>query len=96
MASGVNPTKEAGTSNLAPRLQQMLDGWRKVDPAPTKMLPVEADVPEELARIGRDPNASPLEKAVGDTSLYAFYYLLRTGECTVKGTRDETKQTVQF
>jgi hypothetical protein len=33
---------------------------------------------------------------VGDLSLIAFYYLLRIGEYTVKGKRNNTKQTVQF
>jgi hypothetical protein len=33
---------------------------------------------------------------IGDLSLIAFYYLLRIGEYTVKGKRNNTKQTVQF
>jgi hypothetical protein len=37
-----------------------------------------------------------LDRAVGDLTLVAFYYLLRIGEYTIKGNRNETKQTVQF
>lgn len=74
----------------------MLDGWRKEDPQVQKKLPVEADVPEYLATVGRQATASELDKAVGDLSLIAFYYLLRIGEYTGKPSRNETKQTEQF
>ena len=37
-----------------------------------------------------------LDQAIGDLTLIAFYYLLRIGEYTIKGTRNKTKQTVQF
>jgi len=74
----------------------MFDGWRKEDPPTEKKLPVEADVPEFLADIGRQAHATPLQKAVGDLALIAFYYLLRIGEYTGKPSRNETKQTEQF
>ena len=73
----------------------MLDGWRKEDPPTTKQLPVEADVPELLAERGRTGD-SEVDRAIGDLTLIAFYYLLRIGEYTIKGKRNETKQTVQF
>ncbi len=81
---------------MIPRLQQTLDGWRKEDPATTKQLPVEADVPEFLVMIRRQEGAMALEQAVGDLAMIAFYYLLRIGEYTIKGKREDTKQTVQF
>ena len=96
LACGTNPTKMTGSERLLPRLSQILDGWRKEDPPTTKQLPVEADVPELLAETGRDGNATESERAIGDLTLIAFYYLLRIGEYTVKGTRNKTKQTVQF
>jgi hypothetical protein len=97
LAVGVNPTKVLGGDNkLLPRLSQTLDGWRKSDPPPTKNLPVEADIPEYLCHLGLAKNASPLDKAVGDLAVIAFYYLLRVGEYTIKGTRNSSKQTVQF
>jgi hypothetical protein len=96
LACNANPTKLDGTDKLLPRLGQMLDGWRKTDGPVLKKLPVEADIPEYLVQLGLHPAASPHEQVVGDLALIAFYYLLRIGEYTVKGTRNETKQTQQF
>ena len=96
LAVGHNPTKLAGSDKLIPRLAQTLDGWRKGDPPTAKKLPVEADVPEYLCKSGNTLGASPLDAAVGDLTLIAFYYLLRVGEYTCKGTRNSSKQTVQF
>ncbi len=53
-------------------------------------------VPELLAERRRRPFAMEGDRAVGDLTLIAFYYLLRIGEYTIKGIRNETKQTVQF
>ena len=36
------------------------------------------------------------QRATTDLTMVAFYYLLRVGEYTVKGSRNNTKQTVQF
>ena len=74
----------------------MLDGWKKADPLSQKKLPVEVDIPEYLANLGRQVNATPLQQAVGDLCIIAFYYLLRVGEYTGKPTRNNTKQTQQF
>ncbi len=60
------------------------------------MLPVEADVLELIVKWGQMKGASPLLAAVGDWCLIAFYFLLHIGEYTTKGTRNESKQTVQF
>ncbi len=40
--------------------------------------------------------ATELDRAIGDLTLIAIYYLLWIGKYTVKGARNETKQTVQF
>ena len=85
-----------GSVKLLPRLQQTYDGWRKEDPPTSKMLPVESDVPEWLVAGGTRHGATELDRAVGDLAMVAFYYLLRVGEYTIKGTRNETKQTIQF
>ena len=61
-----------------------------------KKLLVEADVPEFLAGLGRAADASTLVTEIGDYALIAFYYLLRLGEYTTKGSHNEMKQTVQF
>ena len=49
-----------------------------------------------LADLGRAAGASTLVTAIGDYAIIAFYYLLRVGEYATKGSRNETKQTVQF
>lgn len=94
--TGLNPTKEDNGQRLLFPIRQMMDGWRKEDPPTEKKLPVEVDVPEFLADMGRQASASPLQQAVGDLALIAFYYLLRVGEYTGKPSRNETKQTEQF
>jgi hypothetical protein len=85
-----------GSNKLLPRLSQIYNGWRKEDPPTTKQLPVEADVPKLLVECRLISTATSLDRAIGDLSLIAFYYLLRIGEYTVKGNRNNTKQTVQF
>ena len=100
---GVNPTKLEGTEKFTPRLGQMIEGWRKSDLGVKKKLPVEVDVPEQMARMGRVACALDMVKAVGDLALIAFYFLLRVGEYTVRGCAgrrsavvDYSKQTEQF
>ena len=78
------------------RIQEMLDGFAKEDPPTMKKLPVEVDVPELLGEMSRRDGASELDKAVADSVLIAFYYLLRVEEYTVKGKRNNSKQTQQF
>jgi hypothetical protein len=96
LATNTNPTKIVGSDKLLPRLQQMLDGFRKADPPTTKQLPVEADVPEFLVQLGLYPEARKLDRALGNLTMIAFYYLLRIGEYTTKGTRNNSKQTEEF
>jgi hypothetical protein len=91
-----NPTKFIGSDKFLPALQVMIDGFAKEDPPTHKMLPVESDVPELLVEMGYSKSGTAHTRAVGDLSLIAFYYLLRIGEYTVKGKRNNTKQTVQF
>jgi hypothetical protein len=78
LATNTNPTKIVGSNKLLPRLQQMLDGFRKADPPTTKQLPVEVDVPEILVTFGREPKARELDHAIGDLTMIAFYFLLST------------------
>jgi len=96
LARNVNPTKVMGSDKFLPAIQVVLDGYSKTDPPTNKKLPVEADVPELLINLGYGKNWNPHSQAIGDLSLIAFYYLLRIGEHTIKGTRNNTKQTVQF
>jgi hypothetical protein len=74
----------------------MLDGFRKADPPTTNQLPVEADVPEFLVKRGLSPEAHELDRAIGDLTMIAFYYLLCIGEYTTKGTCNNSKQMEEF
>jgi len=74
----------------------MLDGFRKVDPPTTKQLPVEVDVWDFLFQLELSPEACELDWAIGDLTMIAFYYLLRIGEYTTKGTRNNSKQTEEL
>jgi len=93
--TGVNPTKNDGSKDLIYPLQVMMSGFKKEDPATVKKLPVEVDIPEYLARLGRHARSSARDQAIGDLSLIGFYYLLRSAEYTKNRSRDE-KQTVEF
>ncbi len=95
LACDSNPTKVTGSERFLPHLQIMLDGYRKVDPPTKKMLPVQADVPELLVQTAYKFGSSERDKATADLTMIAFYYLLCIGEYTVKGTRNNSKQTVQ-
>ena len=96
MDTNTNPTKLVGSEQFIICIQELLDGYRIADPPTEKKLPIEADVPELLFKLGYGPSGTTLGKAIGDLTLIAFYYLLRVGEYTVKGTRNESKRTVQF
>ena len=96
MDTNINPIKLMGSEQFIICIQELLEGYRSADPPTEKKLPIEADVPELLFELGYGPTGTTLGKAVGDLTLIVFYYLLRVGEYTVKGTRNESKQTVQF
>jgi hypothetical protein len=74
----------------------MLNGCSKQDLPTQKMLSVKADVPALLVENGYGKGGMTHAKAIGDLALIAFYYLLQIGKYTVKGKRNNTKQTVQF
>ena len=65
MAYEGNPTKPQGEKILVPRLAQMMEGWKKEDPATKKKLPVGIDVPEFLAGLGMEKDSIEMVKAVG-------------------------------
>jgi hypothetical protein len=96
LACKLNPTKIVGSKRLLPRLQIMLDGYRKVDPPTQKKLPVQSDVLKLLVTMAYQPGIAKVQRATADLTMIAFYYLLQVGEYMVKGVRNNTKQTVQF
>jgi hypothetical protein len=96
LACNSNPTKVTGLEHFLPRLQIMLDGYRKVDPPTKKMLPIQADVPELLVKMAYKFGSSEWDKATTDLMMIAFYYLFCIGKYMVKGTWNTSKQTVHF
>jgi hypothetical protein len=96
MATETEPLKLPGKTSWLPEIIMMLEGWAREDGPVEKKMPVESDVPEFLVKCGLEEGASEKVKAVGDLALIAFYFLLRIGEYTSKGTRNESKRTVQF
>ena len=89
-----NPLKADG--KLLHPLQQILDGFKKWDKPTNKKLPVEVDVVELLCIMGHMGYATTKDAVLGDWALIAFYDLLHIGEYTQKGSRNESKQTVEF
>jgi hypothetical protein len=74
----------------------MLDGYRKVNPATRKELPVQSDVPELLVKMAyQQGTTTQCQRATADLTMVVFYYLLRVGEYTVMGLQNNTKQTVR-
>ena len=61
-----------------------MEGRRKEDPSTKNKLPVGIDVPEFLAELGMEEDATEMVKTVGDCAIISFHYLLRVGEYTVK------------
>ena len=81
---------------MVPRLAQMLAGFRNKDPPTVKKLPIGIDIPEYISLCSLRPDTSEHTRTTADLILIAFYYLLRVGEYTAKGSRQNTKRTVQF
>jgi hypothetical protein len=96
MAVGDNPTKVSGSEKFLPALQVMIEGYSKADSPTKKMLPVEADVPELLVKMGYGSLRLSQTQATGNLLLIAFYCLLKIGEYTVKGMLNNSKHTEQF
>ncbi len=76
LACDANPTKVIGSECLLPCLQIMLDGYRKVDPATQKKLPVQSDILELLVEMAYQPGTPKRQRTTADLTMIAFYYLL--------------------
>jgi hypothetical protein len=85
LACDSNPTKVVGSECLLPCLQIMLDGYRKVDLATRKKLPVQSDVSELLVETAYQQGTTQRQGAAADLTMIAFYNLLRVGEYTIIG-----------
>lgn len=93
---GVNPLyrKHADTKYLKP-LERQLEGYRRNDPIPVPEIAIPVNVPNQVYAVGKEESSNKKDKAVGELSLIAFYYLLRVGEYASKKQRLSTR-TKQF
>ena len=73
-------------------ISQLLEGYKRDDPAPEPKLAVPVTVPNHLAH---HSGTTPLRQAIGDLALIAFYFLLRVGEYTYHKESDR-RRTQQF
>ncbi len=96
LACDSNPTKVVGSKRILPHLQILLDRYKKVNPVKSKKLPIQSDVPKLLVNTAYQPGTTEHQRATADLTMITFCYLLWVGEYTIKGLRNNTKQTVQF
>ena len=91
--------KSEGTYILP--VQRLVEGFRRQDPPAIPQMAVPVQVPETARRLAY-LTSDPHQQAVGDLTVIAFYYLLRSGEYTkprlVKrnGRMVRATRTVQF
>ena len=71
--------EEAGKYVL--QVERCIEGFRREDPPATPQLAVPVAVPEQTARRGQASDSAH-QQAIGDLSLIAFYFMLRSGEYT--------------
>jgi hypothetical protein len=57
---------------------------------------LQSDVPKLLVKTAYQQGKTQCQQATADLTMIVFYYLLRVGKYTVKGSRNNTKQTLQF
>ena len=82
-------------------MARLIEGFKREDPPAVPQIAVPVEVIEECLRIGLT-STSPIQQAIGDLSVIAFFYLLRVGEYTkptfVKGSKKTKRatRTVQF
>ena len=92
LAGRPNPLHEDANRHIAP-LHRLIEGMKREDPPTQPKLAVPPTVPEFLMNVGKfttNNNASK-QKAIGDLSVIAFYYLLRVGEHTFQ-TKNSTHE----
>ena len=75
-----SPVYETEGEYILP-IQRLVEGFKRSDPPAIPQMAVPVSVPEMAARLGYITN-NPRTQAVGDLTLIAFYYLLRSGEYT--------------
>lgn len=101
LANKRSPIYKDETTYIVP-LQRCVEGFRREDPPAIPQLALPLKVPEQMFHYGyKNIFATEHDRTLGDLSLIAFYFLLRSGEYTkpkmvklngryVRATRTET------
>jgi hypothetical protein len=75
-----SPVYETEGEYILP-IRRLIEGFKRADPPAIPQMAVPVEVAETAAKMGY-MTANPRAQAVGDLTLIAFYYLLRSGEYT--------------
>ena len=79
-ALGAPDPRESSTNKIDFRLHRQLRGYKREDPAPTRVRPIPWGALQEAQRIATSPAGTQRELALTDLMWLAFYFLLRPGE----------------
>jgi hypothetical protein len=84
MANQRDPRHVPGTTTIGPRLCRILNGFRKQDSAPSRVLPIPVQVLHRASAVALLQNTA-LSIGAADLIWLAFFFLLRPGEYTITG-----------
>jgi hypothetical protein len=84
MANRLDPRYVPGTTTIHPQLSRVLNGFRKKDSAPSRVLPIPVQVLQRAFAIALLQNTL-LALGAADLIWLAFFFLLRPGEYTITG-----------
>jgi hypothetical protein len=84
MVNQQDPCLVPGSTALHPRLTRILNGFRKEDSAPSRVLPIPVQVLQRAAAIALLQNTA-LSLGAADLIWLAFFFLLHPGEYTITG-----------
>jgi hypothetical protein len=81
LAGKSSPLYKEGTDKYKTTIQRLIEGYQRQDPPVVPQIAVPVAVPNLVFTQGHASGESK-QKAIGNLSLIAFYYLLRVGEYT--------------
>jgi hypothetical protein len=84
MANRLDPRYVPGTTTIHPQLSRVLNGFRKKDSAPSRVLPIPVQVLQRAFAIALLQNTL-LALGAADLIWLAFFFLLCPGEYTITG-----------
>jgi hypothetical protein len=101
LAGQPSPVHKAHETYLLP-VARLVEGMRRIDPPAVPQLAIPVSVPIHMLATAQQ-STKPLDHAVGDLAIIAFFFLLRIGEYTrpaldlrTNKPRKNAKRTVEF